>query len=268
MPSRTLFLGCVWAALAAVPAHAEFPLESMSPNRLGLQYGFAFRGQDITSKDVPSHEILHTLSIGYAPIPYLGLEAGMGADQLSVDRYNGARFEGGYGLTPLFGATLASPALFDLARVQAGGRFMYLNSEDDRGFGYSGLVSSPFLSIVLTPSGYFDVEAGARGHLIDGTMQGQDGREQTFSNRNTVRGFISFILKSPSDYAFLAVDADFSPEARPDWSDGPREASIGISFGTLLGWKAKPRETKTAPMYFPAYPEMKEKQKQMAEELE
>jgi hypothetical protein len=268
MRTRTFFTGCVWAALSAVAVHAEFPLESMTSNRLGLQYGFAFRGQDITSKDVPSHEILQTLALGYAPIPYLGLEAGMGADQLSVDRYNGARFHGGYGLSPLFGATLASPALFDLARLKAGGRFLYLNSEDDRGFTYSGLVSSPFFSVMLTPSAYFDVEAGARGHLIDGSMQGSDGREQTFSNRNTVRGFVSFTLKSPSDYAFLTVDADFSPEARPDWSAGPREASIGVSFGTLLGWKSKPQESKAAPMYFPAYPEMKEKQKQMAEELE
>src|SRR4051812_11870058 len=127
-------------------ARAEFPLESMAPNRLGLQYGFAFRGQDITSKDVPSHEILHTLSLGYAPIPYLAIEAGIGADQLSVDRYNGARFSGGYGLAPLFGATLASPALFEVLRITGGGRFLYFDSEDDRNFAYSGWVSSPFLS--------------------------------------------------------------------------------------------------------------------------
>ena len=255
------------AALSAA-VRAEFPIEAMSPNRLGLQYGLGFRGQDITSKDVPSHEIIHTLGLGYAPIPYLGLEAGVRADQLSVDRYNGARFRGGYGLTPTFGATLASPALFGLARVEAGGRFLFLNSEDDRGFEYSGLVSSPFLSIAFSPSGYFNLEAGARGHLIDGSMQGPGGTRQTFSNRQTVRGFLSFTVKSPTDFAFLTVDADFSTQTRPDWSGGPREASVGVAFGTLLGWKEKPLETKTAPVHFPAYPEMKDKQKQMAEELE
>jgi hypothetical protein len=249
-------------------ARAEFPLESMTPNRLGLQYGFAFRGQDITSKDVPSHEILHTLSLGYAPIPYLDIEAGIGADQLSVDRYNGARFSGGYGLAPLFGATLASPALFEMLRITGGGRFLYFNSEDDRNYAYSGWVSSPFLSAVFSPSGYFDLEAGARGHLINGDMQGPSGQKQTYSNRETVRGFVAFTLKSPSDYAFLTVDADFSPAADPDWSNGPREASIGVSFGTLLGWKAKSQEPKPSPQYFPAYPEMKERQKKMAEELE
>jgi hypothetical protein len=264
--SPVLFAACV--LFFAAGAHAEFPLESMTPNQLGLQYGFAFRGQDITSKDVPSHEILHTLGLGYSPLPYLGLEAGVGADQLSVDRYNGARFSGGYGLSPTFGAILASPALFGLARVDAGGRFLYLNSEDDRGFKYTGLVSSPFISIVLSPSAYFNAEAGARGHFIDGSMQAPGGGEQVFSNRQTVRGFVSFTLKSPADFAFLTLDADFSPEASSDWSGGPREASIGVSFGTLLGWKAKPQETKSAPANFPAYPEMKEKQKQMAEELE
>jgi len=256
------------ASVLAGAARAEFPLESMASNRLGLQYGFDFRGQDITSQDVPSHEILHTLNLGYSPIPYLGLEAGIGADQLSVDRYNGARFSGGYGLAPLFGATLASPSLFELLRVAGGARFLYLDSEDDRGYAYSGWVSSPFLSIILSPSGYFDLEAGARGHLINGEMQGPSGPTQTFSNRQTVRGFVSITLKSPSEFAFLTIDADFSPAADPDWSNGPREASIGVSFGTLLGWKAKPQEAKTAPIYFPAYPEMKEKQKQMEEELE
>src|SRR4051812_48304023 len=109
--SLTILLG-----LLAV-ARAEFPLESMAPNRLGLQYGFALRGQDITSQDVPSHEVLHTLSLGYAPIPYLEFEAGIGADQLSVDRYGGARFSGGYGLSPLIGATAATPSLFDMLRI-------------------------------------------------------------------------------------------------------------------------------------------------------
>ncbi|MBW8888360.1 MAG: hypothetical protein JF616_11450 [Fibrobacteres bacterium] len=249
-------------------ARAEFPLESMGPNRLGLQYGFALRGQDITSQDVPSHETLHTLNLGYSPLPYLGLEAGIGADEFSVDRHNGARFSGGYGLTPVFGATLATPSLLDLLRVAGGARFLYLDSEDNRGYAYSGWVSSPFLSVILSPSAYFDLEAGARGHLISGDMQGPNGVTQTFSNRETVRGFVSFTLKSPSDFAFLTFDADFSTAADPDWSNGPREASIGISFGTLLGWKAKSQEPKTAPTYFPAYPEMKEKQKKMEEELE
>jgi hypothetical protein len=266
MRTVTRSLPILLGILAAT--RAEFPLESMAPNRLGLQYGFVLRGQDITSQDVPSHEILHTLSLGYSPLPYLGLEAGIGADELSVDRYNGARFSGGYGLAPLFGATLASPSLFDLLRVAGGARFLYLDSEDDRGYAYSGWVSSPFLSVILTPSAYFDLEAGARGHQINGDMQGPSGLKQTFSNRETVRGFVSFTLKSPSEFAFLTVDADFSPAADPDWSNGPREASIGVSFGTLLGWKTKSQEPKNAPIYFPAYPEMKEKQKQMAEELE
>jgi hypothetical protein len=255
-------------AAVSMAARAEFPLDAMAPNRLGLQYGFAFRGQDITSRDVPSHEIIHALDLGYAPIPYLEVEAGLGVDRLSVDRYNGARFSGDYGLTPLFGATAASPSLFGLARLSAGGRFLYLDSEDDRGYAYSGLIASPFLSVVLAPTGYFDLEAGARGHYIDGSMQGPDGREQGFSNRQTVRGFVSVTLKSPADLAFLTLDADFSPEVRADWSHGPREASIGLSFGTLLGWKAKSEDPKSAPAYFPAVPEMKERQKKMAEELE
>ena len=254
-------------ALASAP-RAEFPLEGMTPHRLGIQYGLAFRGQDITARDIHSHEVIHTFSLGYAPLPYLAFEAGLGLDRFSVDRYNGARFEGGYGLSPLFGLTLASPPLFGLLRFTGGGRALYLNSEDERGYAYSGLIASPFLSALVTPTAYFDIAAGVRGHAIYGSMQGPGGTARDFSNRENVRGFFSFTVKSPAELAFLTLDADFSPAAGADWSGGPHEASIGVSFGTLLGWKAESAEPKTSPPYFPAYPEMKEKQKKMAEELE
>jgi hypothetical protein len=267
MPLRLRKTALAALALAAA-ARAEFPLESMTPYRLGLQYGMAFRGQDITSKDTPSHEILHILSLGYSPLPYVGVEAGLGLDRFSVDRYNGVRFHGEYGLSPLFGVMLASPYLFDIARIAGGGRFLYLHSEDGRGYGYSGWITSPYLSAMLIPSAYFNVQAGARGHYIDGSMRAPGGQELGFSNRETVRGFVSFTVKSPSEFAFFTLDADFSPALEADWSNGPREASIGVSFGTLLGWTRRAQEPKTAPLYFPAYSEMKEKQKKMGEELE
>jgi hypothetical protein len=99
-------------------------------------------------------------------------------------------------------------------------------------------------------------------------MEGPAGRTQAFSNREMVRAFVAITLKSPSEFAFFTLDADFSPSVDADWTGGPREASIGVSFGTLLGWKPKPAETQSAPPYFPAYPEMKERQKKMAEELQ
>lgn len=255
-------------ALFAGRARAEFPLGDMAPDRLGLQYGFAFRGQNITSKDVPSHETIHALTLGYAPIPYLEVEGGIGLDRMVVDRYNGARFHGEYGLSPLFGLVGSSPQLAGILRVTGGARFLYLNSDDDQGYSYSGFISSPFLSAVVSPSAYVDVEAGARGHSIDGTIEGPGGVSSYFANRETVRGFLSFTLKSPTESAFLTVDADLSPSVDSDWSGGPREASIGVSFGTLLGGKPKPAEIKSAPSYFPAYPDLKERQKKMAEELE
>lgn len=268
MLNRMIIRSLLFALASLAAVRAEFPLGSMAANRLGIQYGLAWRGQDITSRDIPSHETIHALQLGYAPIPYLALEAGLGVDRLSVDRYNGSRFRGEYGISPLFGGTLATPLMFNLLRVTGGSRFLYLNSEDDRGYAYSGLVSSPFLSAIVSPSEYVDLEAGARGHRIDGTMQGPGGRESAFSNREMVRGFVALTLKSPSEYAFFTLDADFSPTARADWTGGPSEASIGIAFGTLLGWKAAPAETKSAPPYFPAYPDLKERQKKMAEDLQ
>ncbi len=259
----------VACVLAVAPiARAEFPLESMGPTNLGIQYGLTFRGQDITTQNVASHETIHAFSLGYSPLPYLGLEAGLGLDRFDVDKYNSTRFRGEFGISPLFGLTLATPTLLDLARLDAGARFLYLNSEDDNGYSYSGFITSPWISLVVTPLAYLNAQLGARGHFIGGTMRAPDGRDRPFGNGETVRGFFSITLKSPSESAFLTFDADFSPSAEADWNKGPNEASIGISCGTLLGWKAKAAEGKSPSPYFPAYEDMKKKQDKMAEEVE
>jgi hypothetical protein len=245
---------------------AEFPLGSMGPRDLGIQYGFAFRGQDITAQDVASHETIHALTLGYSPIPYLGLEAGMGLDRFEVERYRSASFKGDFGLAPLIGLVLATPYALDFARLTGGIRAMMLNSEDGDGYSYSGLILNPWVSAIITPTAYFDFQIGVRGHSIDGTMASPGAGERPFSNRNIFRGFGSLTVKSPSEKAFLTLDIDVSPELDGEWSEGPREASIGVSFGTMLGWSAGNPKSESSPPYFPAYGEMKDKQDQMAEE--
>lgn len=253
--------------LALAPAaRAEFPLGSMGPRDLGIQYGLAFRGQDITARDIPSHEIIHAFTLGYAPIPYLGFEAGLGLDRFEVDPYQSTRFRGDYGIAPIIGVSLASPWLLEFARLTAGMRALGLNSEDAEGFAYSGFVYNPWISAAIAPSPYAEFQLGVRGHSIDGTMGSPDSDDKPFSNRETFRGFVSFSLKSPGDKAFLTFDLDFSPAVDSDWSNGPRESSIGIAFGTLLSWNAKREDPEASPPYFPAYREMKDKQDEMAEE--
>lgn len=249
-------------------SRAEFPIQDMGPRSLGLQYGLTFRGQGITSADIPSHETVHCLSLGYAPISFLALEAGLGLDKLTVDRNRSVQFRGEYGFSPTFGFTLVTPPLFEILRLMGGSKALYLNSEDDRGFSYSGLISNPFLGAVVSPSEYFDIQAGGRLHLVDGTMRGPAGTESAFANQEIARGYMAFTLKSPSEKAFLTLDFDFSPEIDMDWADGPREASVGVSFGTLLGWRAAKPEIKEDSPYFEGFSEMKEKLKKMAEEVE
>ena len=256
----SLALGCA--------ARAEFPLQPMGPRTLGIQYGLAFRGQNITAQDVPSHETIHAFTLGYSPIPYLGLEAGMALDQFAVDSYKSTRFRGDYGISPVLGLVLATPYLLEFARMTAGIRVLSLNSEDDQGFSYGGFIANPWVAALISPSAYVDFQFGARGHSIDGNMRAPGASRKTFSNRETLRGFASFTIKSPTESPFITFDFDCSPAFESDWSGGPRESSIGVSFGTLLGWKPKSVEPKEAPAYFPAYPELKERLKKMAEDIE
>jgi hypothetical protein len=255
-------------AIFAAVSHAAFPTEDMDIRSLGLQYGLAFRGQNITNANIPSYETIHTLSLGYAPIPYVEVEAGIGLDALTVQTTKSVGFRGEYGFSPSFGLVLSSPYFADLVRVTGGVRALYLNSEDSKGFRYSGLISSPFLGAVLSPSGYCDVELGGRMHLVDGTMQGPGGSEQPFANQDAFRGYLGVTLKSPSDRVFLTLDMDASPDFDSDWSHGPREAQVGVSFGAMLGWKKQSNAGQDSSAYFPDFPALKEKLKKMAGELE
>jgi hypothetical protein len=261
-------LCAVMLALAA-PARADFPIEDMGPRSLGIQYGLAFRGQNITSAIVPSHETLHLLSLAYAPVPYASIQAGIGIDAFDVETRNSVGFQGDFGISPAVGLVLATPYFaMDFLKGTGGIRALFLNSRNDQGYRYSAVVSNPFLGLVFSPSGYFDAEAGVRAHLMDGTMRGPGKVEQSFANDDIGRGYVTLTVKSPMDGAFLSVDLDMSPSIDADWTNGPQEAQVGISFGAILGGKAKPAKVKESPGYFPAYQEMKDKQDKMSEEIE
>ena len=250
--------------------NAQFPVQDMDSRSLGLGYSFSMRGQNITDANVASHEVVHQVVFGYAPVPYVALRAGLGIDRFEVDPYNQTRFRGDYGFSPSFGISAFSPFFaMDVLRGTAGVNFLSLMSEDDRGYRYSARIINPFLGLIVSPTVFLDVMVGARMHLVDGTMEPPRGTgSQAFANTDMGRGYLALTLKSPFERAFLNVDMDLSPQFETDWTGGPREATVSISFGAILGWKGKSQPSSEKPIYFPAYPEMKSKQDKMAEELE
>jgi hypothetical protein len=65
------------------------------------------------------------------------------------------------------------------------------------------------------------------------------------------------------------VDADVSSRLDSDWSHGPREAQVGVSFGALLGWKNPSAGTAAdTSRYFPDFNKLRERLKKMAGEIE
>lgn len=261
-----LALGCT------APAQAQFPAQDMDGRSLGLAYTFGLHGQAITEAAVASHGVLHQASLAYAPLPYVALQAGVGMERFSVEPHNQVRFRGGYGLAPSFGIALFTPFFAaDVLRGTAGATGLFMGSEDGRGYRYSATVGNPFLGLIVSPTIFLDVTAGARLYLMSGTMRApRAGSGDNFANSEIARGYLALNLKTPFERAFLNLDFDFSPSVDLDWSNGPREASVSVSFGTILGWKGKsqPKTGDEKPTYFPAYPEMKDRQKKMAEELE
>jgi hypothetical protein len=260
------------ASAMAAPADAQFPVQDMDPRSLGLGYSFALRGQDITEARVSGNEVVHLVNLGYSPLPYLSLQVGVGLNRFSVEPHLQTRFRGEYGFTPSFGLNLYSPYFAEALRGTMGATGQAINSEDDRGYRYAAFVTNPYLGLVVSPTVLVDVTAGARLHFVDGVMKAprSSGREKPFANDNIGRGYLAVTLKTPFERAFLHLDFDFSPQFDSDWSDGPRESSVSLSMGAILGWKGKTQErpAEEKPTYFPAYPEMKDRQRKMAEEIE
>lgn len=267
---RLILCGYLLLGLAAT-AQAQFPAQDMDSRSLGFGYNFALRGQDITKASVSGNEVVHQALLAYSPVPYAEVQFGLGMDRFSVAPHNGIRFEGDYSFSPSFGLSLYSPFFAaDMLRGTGGLAVQSFSSEDGRGFRYSAFVSNPYLGLIFSPTVFLDLGLGARGHLLNGTMTSRTGTKSEFANQDIGRGYVSLTLKTPFERSFLHLDADFSPSVQPDWADGPREATISLTVGAILGWKGptgkKPNVSN--PVNFPAYGEMKDKQDKMAEELQ
>jgi len=270
-PSRLAHLTLAALGLAAGLAQAQFPLQNMGPQRLGMAYDFLTSGQDITRQNVGSQTSAHRLLIGYAPIPYAGLTLGLGIADFTTEPSDGLRpFEGRYGFSPSMGLRLATPAFVqEQLRVVGGATGQYLWNKDGQGLTYNTLVVDPDLGLQYSPFVFVDLGLGGRLHFVDGEIRSpRTANLSLFANEAVLRGYLSATVKTPAEGAFLTVDLDLSPSTDANWSRGPVEAAIHVTLGAVVGWRN--REPKAVPRspYFPNYRDLKERQEQMSDQLE
>jgi hypothetical protein len=203
-------------------------------------------------------------------VEYVQLSVGLGGDRFTVDEYKGRKFDGRYGLIPLVGLSLHTPAFASGAlRIGASVEYQRLDCEDGHGYRYSGGIINPEAGLMIHAGRAVDIEAGARGHIIVGQMErtGTDPVTADFSNNENIRGYFRFTLTAPGGaYGQLCFDA--SPEIGKTIDNGPEEASIGFSIGVLIRQDRKnERIFEKHGKYFPAFDKMKEKEKRMREDL-
>lgn len=248
---------------------AKTPVRFMSNTTLGIEYSGFWRGQDITAAAVASHEQVHQFAFNYSPVEYVQVLVGLGMERLAIDEYNQVRFDGKYGFSFSGGTYLNTPAfLDDVIRITAGLDFFYLNCKDGYHFKYSGPVLDPMAGILLHAGPWFDIEIGAKGHFIAGTMENTETPvSSSFSNNNVIRGYLALSLAS-SVGAYVKFFGDVSPETKEDWKKGPNEATLGFSIGFILRQSMIPNSKKEGTEYFPEYENMKKKQDKMGEDLE
>jgi hypothetical protein len=262
-------MGFAFTLLTPLMASA-LPTEDMGPRSLGVGYQFLARGQNITESKIPAQEIMHSLELNYAPIEYVAVGIGLGLTQWSTERFESHRFQGNYGFSPSAHVDGYSPFLAKVLRVTGGYEGQYYTSRNDAGYRYTNLVHSPYLGLSVTPLVFLETSVGVRGHFIMGSRKPSSTAEATeYANVEPVRAYFSLTIKTPFENAFLTLDADASPELETDWSNGPQEASVGLTFGGFLKWKGqtpKANPDRKNP-YFPAHGTLKKRQEQMVEDL-
>jgi hypothetical protein len=253
---------------------AGVPNQNMSVASLGVEYCGLMRGQLITTQHVPAHERIQEIYFHYAPVEYAMISAGLGVDRLSVDQYGDVDFQGDYGFAPAARLSLFTPRILKkMFSITAGGDFLYLNSQDDRGDGdyrYGGPVVEPFVGLKISAGNVVDIEAGARGHFLFGTMENnKTGQSLRFSNSESFRGYLGVTLYSVAEGGYLNFYFDTSPEVTMDWSKGPSESTIGLSLGVIIHPAATSQQVlkDRDEAYFPSYDAMKKKQDEMAKDV-
>jgi hypothetical protein len=255
-------------AVAAITA-AKSPPAHMHPRALGVEYRSIWEGRFITEASVASGSHLQHAMLSYEPLPFIQVSLGAGAASFSVARYGGIEFNGGYNFSPAGGLWLYSPAFVEQRlRISGGADLSYFHSSEEH-IVYRGYMAAPWLGALFHAHTLVDIEAGVRGHVLVGVMENtQDSTEDSFSNTERARGFVSVTLAARNG-AYATLDLDASPEImNTRWSDGLTEARIGITVGVVL------KETthisslgELNDTYFPNTDEAREKQRRMKEEL-
>lgn len=255
--------------ISGSPVPAKPSVRHMQSNTLAIEYCGALRGQRITEAGIKSHERIQLCNFAFAPVEYVQFSIGFGAERFRVDEYNSTKFNGKYGFIPSAIVSLNSPAfLQNILRVTANFDFIYLNSKDDYHYKYSGPILNPSAGIMIYAGKYVDIEIGARGHFIAGTMENTQNKvESPFSNSENVKGYLALTLTAPNG-AYCQMNFDASPEASKNLRGGPDELMMGFCVGFMLTPK-KPKSGEKGPnRYFPKYGDLKNKQDKMAKELE
>ncbi len=255
-------------ALAISSALAQYPMQDMNRRTLGVAVNGGFRGQNITSSNVQSHEIMPMLDLSYAPASWALLSLGLGYDRFRVDTYQGHKFNGKFGFAPQAGLYLYSPAFAkEMLRVTGGVVNLFMSCEDSFDYAYYGMITNPFAGLIFSPARYVDLGLGLRNHMIYGNSRTPGVRADAYFENQEIRTYFNLLVHSPDELVYLAMDLDRSPDMGRDWSKGPDEASIHLSIGFLLGWSDNKVKTKRAPVYFPEYGEVKDLEDRMSEDL-
>ncbi len=287
MKKSIQYLPMMIVLLSVYAVFAKTPIRYTDTYSLGVEYRGLWRGQYLESNNNKylSYDKIHLVDFYYAPVEFVQIGIGLGASKIKITSDPMYGFDGEYGFTFSGALNLYTPAFVGtgIFRVSGGGTMNYLLTEHDNDTGssgdddvndrdddevtYRGPIVQPFISLIIQAGPYIDIEGGFTAKVAFLTYK-DTLISRDVENSNLYCGFANLTIHSPQG-SYLQFHFAATPEFGTDWDDGPMEAEIGFSIGTIIrkDWRSK-KLYKTRKKYFPEYERAKVLEEDLITQLE
>jgi hypothetical protein len=247
---KSMVIVCfVILCLAAVSFGANLanPAAQVGDARLAFGGSYYVNGSTITNKKIPMMMNRIGGRASFSPVKYISIGADLAAVQVSVEQYpigthdTIPMFDGKYGLSYGGNLKLTSPFLFDRMAFIGLANGNFFRSENNFDAYYGGKDASAAAGIQVKIPNFGFISAGPHIYYIEGENKSYEGKKDTYSNINNLRGWIAIDyfpqvkILNDNQLPYLSLEFTASPKIKTSSRVRVQEFSVAVSMGTVSG---------------------------------
>lgn len=265
----------LYAAVCAIFSGSALaaPVQDLGRHSYAVSYAFVSHGHFLIQPAAYSRSYGHYASLTYAPLPFVAVTGSAGANQLDVGAPrdgqtagNAGQFDGGADVGVSAAIQFYTPYIARILRGAAGvtGEFLRSPAGDQK---YEASVISPAGGVIMSVHPRFDLMLGAAAHLMSGVHSGP-GLSRDIENDQLVRALGSVTAHASERGVYMTLRGASPVTGFSDVKDLLMRSSVGVRLGVIIRPGAESRNMwKRNSRYFPGTGRLRERQREMAEDL-